>query len=65
MVVVKMKDVSLKLIFLCLKAQSQLPLVATVSNLQFSVDPLRYPTFCVRIASHKSFVRPTGQLTRS
>jgi hypothetical protein len=31
----------------------------------FSVDPLRYPTFCVRVASHKSFVRATGQLTRS
>jgi hypothetical protein len=32
---------------------------------QFSVDPLRYPTFCVRVASHKSFVRTMGQLTRS
>jgi hypothetical protein len=33
---------------------------------QFSMDPLRYPTFCVRFAaSHKSFVRATGQLTRS
>jgi hypothetical protein len=32
---------------------------------QFSVDLLRYPTFCVRKASHKSFVRAIGQLTRS
>jgi hypothetical protein len=42
------------------------PLVATVSNLQFSMDLLRYPTFYARLsASHKSFVRATNQLTRS
>jgi hypothetical protein len=40
---------------------------ALIQCLTYSqANPLRYPTFCVRFAAlHKSFVRATGQLTRS
>jgi hypothetical protein len=56
-------------IHLVMKAKNlfdQLPLVAAVSNLQLSVDLLRYPTFYARLPSlHKSYVRTTNQLTPS
>ena len=47
------------------KIRTQAPRVGTVSNLPFSMAPLRYPIFCARQASHKIFGRAAGQLTRS